>query len=384
MRGTLPPVPLFRANLDHVGVFAFMESNSESNRDSFYLLAIVKFQTMAKKIFAEYKLYSANDNLSARWYISFYKDGKRILKYGNINQFDTIEARYAAAYELAKQLDTNPAPKPSQLLQKIAAHLATRQPFLRKKTFQTLCSKINTFENFLRLHPKATVLEFFEYLNSKVHPVTYNDYVEKFRRIWQDIGEQFADIQKHKRAQSTPAMFFNTTELAFIRPAIRKVPDLWLFVQLLYYCFIRPSELRQLRLADVLLDEKKIRIRSSVSKNGLLQYVKIPDVFLDELLRLLPARPPHAYIFGNGVKPLGANTMARKHQKILRACGFDTKVYKLYSWKHTGAVAAVKAGIHIKELQIQLRHHSLDQVNDYLRMMGILDLSDLGTKFPKL
>ena len=54
----------------------------------------------------------------------------------------------------------------------------------------------------------------------------------------------------------------------------------------------------------------------------------------------------------------------------------------LYSWKHTGAVMAVKAGIHIKQLQIQLRHHSLDQVDQYLRDLGVSDLSDLARSFP--
>lgn len=34
---------------------------------------------------------------------------------------------------------------------------------------------------------------------------------------------------------------------------------------------------------------------------------------------------------------------------------------------------AVKAVISVKELQMQLRHHSLDQVNLYLRQLGMMD-----------
>ena len=53
----------------------------------------------------------------------------------------------------------------------------------------------------------------------------------------------------------------------------------------------------------------------------------------------------------------------------------------LYSWKHTGVVMAVKAGIHIKQLQIQFRHHGLDQVDQYLRDLGIQQIS---TNHPRL
>ncbi|MDW3649885.1 MAG: hypothetical protein R8P61_22625 [Bacteroidia bacterium] len=74
--------------------------------------------------------------------------------------------------------------------------------------------------------------------------------------------------------------------------------------------------------------------------------------------------------------------MNRRHQEILKNLRFDTKRHKLYSWKHTGAVSAVKAGVPIKMLQIQLRHHSLDQVNQYLRKMGVHDLGRLAEMFP--
>ena len=41
------------------------------------------------------------------------------------------------------------------------------------------------------------------------------------------------------------------------------------------------------------------------------------------------------------------------------------------SWKHTGAGTFVKNNGNLKDLQTQLRHHSLDQVNDYLKDMGV-------------
>jgi hypothetical protein len=44
----------------------------------------------------------------------------------------------------------------------------------------------------------------------------------------------------------------------------------------------------------------------------------------------------------------------------------------------------VKAGIGLKDLQMQMRHHSLDQLNEYLREMGVLESVTLKKNFPAL
>lgn len=75
--------------------------------------------------------------------------------------------------------------------------------------------------------------------------------------------------------------------------------------------------------------------------------------------------------------------MSGWHRAILRELGYGPK-YQLYSWKHTGAIRAVKSGISVRELQIQLRHHSLDQVQEYLRQMGADDLEKLNKRYPGL
>jgi len=45
-------------------------------------------------------------------------------------------------------------------------------------------------------------------------------------------------------------------------------------------------------------------------------------------------------------------------------------------------VMAIKAGIGVKQLQIQLRHHSLDETDKYLRQMGVRDVGNLRSDFP--
>ena len=57
--------------------------------------------------------------------------------------------------------------------------------------------------------------------------------------------------------------------------------------------------------------------------------------------------------------------------------------YTLYSWKHSGVVAAYNAGVDIKTIQNQCRHHSLEQTDVYLKSLG-LGVSKAMNKIPNL
>lgn len=114
--------------------------------------------------------------------------------------------------------------------------------------------------------------------------------------------------------------------------------------------------------------------------------VRIPNQLLKILLeRKIHTYPQNYFLFGKegkpGAKLCGINHFSRKHLDILRKMGYSTD-YSLYSWKHIGVVSAVLAGINLKELQLQLRHHSLDQVQEYLKHLEVMDSEALRDKFP--
>ena len=77
------------------------------------------------------------------------------------------------------------------------------------------------------------------------------------------------------------------------------------------------------------------------------------------------------------------NTLPNHYRAYMRKMGFGSE-YSLYSWKHTGAIACVQAGVHVKQLQIQLRHSSLEMTDRYLRQLGVNDLEELENQFPSL
>ena len=154
----------------------------------------------------------------------------------------------------------------------------------------------------------------------------------------------------------------------------------------MFYCFIRPGEQRQLRIADINFELSYIEVRAEISKNKKTQKVAIPDHFLAEL-QYLKKYPNNYYILGRigepDAQPIAENTIYNAHSKALDRLQIRGR-YSFYSWKHTGAVRCVQAGLNIRDIQNQMRHSSLDMTAEYLKGLGVMQSEDLIKKFPKL
>jgi len=196
----------------------------------------------------------------------------------------------------------------------------------------------------------------------------------------------FADLPKVKKSPVS-LMYFNSVQIKAIKEYCKAHnPQMLRAILLLYSCGIRPAELRTLQIYDVLFEDNLIEIRGKDAKGGKTKRVYLPDQVKSELT-ILQSFPPYWYVFGNkglpAEKMISTNYLNDAHRKIL----LELKIigrYALYSWKHTGAVAMVRAGINIKLIQQQLRHSSLDMTNEYLKNLGILDNDDLKNKMPGL
>jgi len=334
----------------------------------------------------KYFISARGNDLAKQWFVYFYDDnGKRVRKYGTINQETTVEGRMAAARALIADMEGAVPPRPLAL--RMSAYLQNRKSEWRQKTFQTYTSKFDTFMLWLgpRQITKETIGGFLAEVARTRHAATYNWYISFFKTLLKKLNElDLMPAVQPKRANSSPASYFQRHQVQRLKAyLIHNDPELWRFCQFVYYCFIRPGELRLLKVEDVLLDEWKIRVPAAVSKNRKVQVVTIPVAFRCDL-EGLGERTPGEYLFhqpGSPGVPYSMNRMNKRHRKVLTALGFST-AHKLYSWKHTGAINAVLAGVTVKELQIQLRHASLEEVDKYLRQLGAFDLKALEDKFP--
>lgn len=340
-----------------------------------------------KKVLPTYRVYSPSD-LSKKWFVYWYDGGRRVRKYGTINQHQSEAERHKAARLLIEELKQEDRRRVTTTEEAVLQFIDQQKSQWRPKTLQQYQSTANIFFEYLngRDVDRALIAAFLQHIKDTRHGTTYNRYVTISRRLLAAAGyEHLFDGVELVKAHKTPARYFQSHQARrLMRYMTEKQPELALFCKFVYFTFIRPGELRQLRVGDVLLDEKEIRIPGKVSKNRKTEHVVIPDAFFPDL-EYLYDRGPGEYLFPSQKRPghaYGKDVMYRRHEKVLQALSFG-RGFSLYSWKHTGAVALVKQGnVNVKELQLQLRHSSLEQTDRYLRQMGVKDLARLRESFP--
>lgn len=350
-----------------------------------------------KKFFSETE-YTPTLRRGARWYIEFYEkkfEGVYIRRrtYGGLNRIKDLELREARAAELMAQLNTRADGKvKSALLDTLEVY----KSFYRPKTYSTIESRVRVFLAWLKNRPDTTVTkelanQFILAMLAKKRPATVLGYRRSLSSLYNKKNSHYNPFRGTicPEKQSKSLMYFSRAQVEAIKDyAISDDPQLWLAIRLQYYCYIRPGEMRLLLLSDFNLEHGYIDLRPEVSKNKKSQKVAIPDQFLQEL-KALPFTwyPGQLYLFSRdeqpGLVPVGKNYFNRRHAAILKALKIIGH-YAFYSWKHTGVVMAYRAGIGIKDLQLQLRHHSLDMVNEYLKNLGVLDSDDLRNRFPTI
>lgn len=154
---------------------------------------------------------------------------------------------------------------------------------------------------------------------------------------------------------------------------MKKDAQLWLMIQFLFFCYIRPKELRFMKLKYINFHNLTITIPSHISKNGKTQTVQMPRVLYNQIIELQwQNMDEELYWFSTfrvpGVKHVSKNYFWNHFNNIREELNIP-QGYWLYYWKHTGAIRFKKRGGDVRELQTQLRHHSLEEVQKYLEAL---------------
>lgn len=259
-------------------------------------------------------------------------------------------------------------------------------------TYQKYQSELRLFIRFLRDKnigydvfsvTEKNALAFFNYLKTekKLSNKTMNHYKVILKCVWDLLRNKapgfknpFDEIKKFSD-DSIPQKPIKKGMLVLIKSKCEKTdPQLWLAAQFLYYCFIRPKELRFLKIADIDFFEGKITINSEFSKNRKTRIVDINKLFLEDLINKYKLHDcnPNNYIFTingtPGLKQIGKNYFWEHFNKIRQELNIPND-YIFYAFKHTGNVAALKAGANIHDLKNQNGHSSIAITETYLRSM---------------
>jgi len=337
------------------------------------------------------QLYPVDRDLKKTWYISYPNPagGKALKKYGDLNNLSTHAERMKEADRLIRELLLIlPAAAPAKntnMLRDLTEFLEARCMGAKHKTFITYRTYVEEFARWYRLvwdrkDADMMGIRFQKYLMDKgKSPTTVNNYRNGLKTIFADLVKfgkypinPFTLCRKLTERRKSKE-WFKENQLQELKKEIEKTDtQLWLACRLQFYAFPRPNEIKNIKIGDINLEEKKIRISSYSGKYYKQEYIQLPDALLADLVPYMQL-PDNFYLFSPrgrpGIQCYGRDTMSKKHKRILKQLGYP-KGYTFYSWKNTGAVHMLNRGMSLLDISRLMRHKSLDYTKEYFKSMG--------------
>jgi len=279
------------------------------------------------------------------------------------------------------------------------------------KTYQNYVSKFRSFNLFLENKgiggndittiTQPIVADFFRYLiedpRMRLARITVKKYEHMLSRLFDWLVKNkhirrspVFDLPDTRRKNDQAPRPIHEEDIDRLVNEIKKDKQLYLTIQLEYYCFLRPGlEIRLARVGWFDLAASRIYIPADVVKTEQKKVVIIPNQFRNYLVKewRLSNYPTDFYLIGqNGIPgpvPVGSNNLRNRFNVIRDRLGLPLQ-YKLYSWKHTGNSRAEDAGIPMAARQRQNGHSSLRSTEEYLKNKIGFRSPEIENKFPSL
>ncbi|KOY86051.1 hypothetical protein AD998_07735 [bacterium 336/3] len=214
---------------------------------------------------------------------------------------------------------------------------------------------------------------------SGVENTTRNNDLNWIKSVFSYIVERgYMEINPAKgisklRQQQSKSVVFSDEDYEKIKEILKnEYPLLYKFSMIIYQCFIRPKELRLMKVEHINLKRNTILVISDNSKNSKNRYPIIPSKLKPLLEELIKGKKPTDYVFEKSEgKPYSSNFFTHWFKEsVIRKYGFDENYY-LYCWKHTGVTHYVLRNYNIRFIQTQCGHSSLEQTARYLKGLGV-------------
>lgn len=349
------------------------------------------------------------------WYVWFrFNNGNPIrVKFG-LNKIEDPEKRMEEARLLAsvllERLEKGWVPEASAKLAeksiriKEAIHygLERKKLSVSKNTYDNFSSSVNMFcsaikdlkfsnmlsLNFERIHAKAIL----EHLKIKYNWTNknYNKHLGFLRSIFYEVldanyvkNNPFSEIRNLKVTKTIANVPPTDEEMRSICQKLKEENyGFYIFYLMIYYCGIRPEELRNLKIKNLDFENRTINLNAEFTKTDKDRTVPMLGNLYD-LLFQYKDKPSDYYVFGTWVNNGGRHsrknwffpnpfqikedTPNKEWNKLIRKeLGIDKT---LYSAKHKGADDKRKAGMDIKTICAIFGHSEEKMTERYLHSL---------------
>jgi len=367
------------------------------------------------KLYTVPKIAPANLSMSTDWYVWFRyynantKTWEQFRFKKGINKFRTLKERLPVANALKEVLSEelaagwNPLQniiqqiRISSLGQAIKHILGVKEKTLSKKSQHAYKYITDSLLDWLKNqnNPDIKLSDFtgsmaqkymdFLLMTKEYSGRTFNDHLIILRtffncfidREW--ISKNPFRTVKKKQQTIGRNHAFNDQEKKMLENYFKKhQPRLYYLTQIMYYCYIRRTEMLSLQVKHVDMINKTITIPGANAKNRSQESVVIP-VGLEPVIEAMKLHSfhPEDYLFGRRLQTCsrrnhGPNYLSEKHNTIVKKLGIDPQK-GLYSWKHTGVCKAYYlTGKDVYAIMRQLRHRDFNTTQIYLKSLGLI------------
>jgi len=278
---------------------------------------------------------------------------------------------------------------------------------IRQGTYISYRSRLKIFDEWLQtrhmsdkdvsVFTEKQAKDFITYLKNdrKIDGKTINFYAALLNNLFKYIRTQrkrlnnpFSEFENFKSDTKITQYYPDLSIKLFKDYFLEHEPQMWLAVQLMYYCYMRPKEIRFLQIKHIHLDEGYILVPADISKVRKDRRPVMPESLRIYMAQLnIESYDPDNYLITllqkPGINSVSQNYLSGHFRKARKILGIS-KEHRFYGWKHTGMVKANQAGIPTKDIQNQAGHSSLDMVDKYLRSSTPVESEALRTRFPEI
>lgn len=319
--------------------------------------------------------------------------GKLTVKRIKLNYIKSIRQRKEYAEELIKQVNTKLAKGFNPFLHENSDRLILLSDavmdFLKAKkrdvetkiltidSFNVYKTHLKTFQKFIQDDCFVFKIKSYDinnfldniYIEQGFTGMTRNNYLATLRMFFAHcikrayiVENPAKDIQNVKKGCKTRTAITDK-DLQTIFAYIQQHDKYYLLAcYLLYACFIRPSEICNLRIQDISFKNQTIFISAAFSKNKKNQVVTIPKNVITMMLDLeIYKYPSSYYIIGHDFAPsenqCSDRRLRAKWLQIRKALKMPVS-YQFYSLKDTGITKMISI-LNVSEVRDQARHSSI-------------------------
>jgi integrase len=205
-----------------------------------------------------------------------------------------------------------------------------------------------------------------------------NFYNVSMKRKWIEKGENpFATVDTQKTGYGEKNMPFSNELLKEMIPYVKETdPYLYKFIAFIYYAFMRCSEIKKLKVSNIDLENRLLKIKVKQSKVKKFDVLPISDELFDVIksLGVENANPNH-YLFSSDLKissvPMSVNWTTDHFRRVKDHFELDPN-YTIYSFKHTAVCRWYEYEKDIVRIQRMCRHTTIEMTARYLKSLGLM------------